>query len=209
MPTSAWVLVAMLGLLAGCDETDAKPDDAAPADEAKPEQAKSADETKAKAERKVHHLPPEEVDGKQPEPEGKPKAETRPLDPKPSASSKLLTLEDRSPAVKGGMLVENVGVAAMAGRFAPNLAAGCEAPCWQPAPMWPKQPTESTIEFEVFRGKTLLTKDAKRLGKFRVTGVPTGARTEVVVGFGVQDGAIKAHAKVRSTDAELTLEPVD
>ena len=198
------LLVAALGLVAACDDNKDEDDKAAPAPEAQVEGAKEAS---PKPQRKLDP-PPEEVDA---EPKGKPKALSAALDPSPGEGTTLVTLEAKSPAVKGGQLVENVGVAAVAGRFAPNLAVGCKAPCWQPAPMWPKDPTESTVEFEVFRGKTLMTKDAKSLGKYRVTSVPAptdASRTEVVVGFGVENGAIVAHAKVRATGAALLLERI-
>lgn len=203
------VYAATLSLLGGCDGAEGSNDAEARADESpSPGRVAETAKTEPKPKRRVDPLPPEEVDA---QPEGKPKA-AAPLDPTPGEDAKLVTVEAKSPAVKGGQLVENVGVAAVAGRFAPNLAVGCKAPCWQPAPMWPKDPTESTVEFEVFRGKTPMTKDAKNLGKYRVTSVPapTGSsRTEVVVGFGVVDGAIVAHAKVRATGAELPLERVD
>lgn len=201
------MLVATLGLLSACD--DKKDDDEGATPGSDPQVEGKADaKTESKAKRRVDPLPPEEVDA---QPEGAPKA-AAPLDPTPGENTKLVTVESSSAAVEGEQLVENVGVAAVAGRFAPNLAAGCKTPCWQPAPMWPKTPSESTIDFEVFRGKTLLTKDAKRLGAFRVTSVPAptdSPRTEVVIGFGVADGAIVAHARVRATGAELPLERVD
>lgn len=206
------LLIATLGLLSACDDKKEAEDGAAPASEEQAEETKAKNE-RAKPERKINHLPPETVDGKMARPQGAPEAEgAEPIDPVPAAGAELVTLEAKSPAVKGGQLVENVGVAAVAGRFAPNLAVGCKAPCWQPAPMWPKKPTESTVEFEVFRGKSLMTKDAKSLGKYRVASVPAptdSPRTEVVVGFGVENGAIVAHAKVRATGAVLPLERVD
>ena len=212
MPRRLLVLVATLGLSSACDDKKGDGDEAAPPAEEQAVQSK-AEDTKAKPERKINHLPPETVDGKMAKPEGAPEAQgAGPLDPAPGEGTKLVTIEAKSPAVKGGQLVENVGLAAVAGRFAPNLAIGCKAPCWQPAPMWPKKPTESTVEFEVFRGKTLMTKDGRSLGKYRVTSVPApteSRRTEVVVGFGVENGAIVAHAKVRATGAELPLERVD
>lgn len=131
-----------------------------------------------------------------------------PLDPKPAKSTTLVTVEASSAAAKADKLVQNVGLETFGQRLAPILATGCEAPCWQPAPMWPSSADETFVDFKLYRGKGQTTKGATMLGTFRVSEIPkpkAGPHSEIVVGLGVVDGAVVAHAKLRATGASLPL----
>lgn len=131
-----------------------------------------------------------------------------PVDPKPGEATTLLTIEQGSPAGRGGKVAQSVGLELPGDRFAPTLSSGCALPCWQPIPMWPKDPTETTVDFTLFRGKGPTTSGATKLGRYRVSSVPKaepGSHSEVVVGLGIVDGSIVAHAKLRATGAALPL----
>ncbi|MBL4683093.1 MAG: hypothetical protein JKY37_00775 [Nannocystaceae bacterium] len=145
-------------------------------------------------------------------PKPKPSNPIRPIDPVPTDGAALLTVEARTPAAAKGKLTQNVGPALPGGRVAPTLAVGCAAPCWQPLPIWPKTPEETSVSFTLYRGKGSLVEGAKKLGTFQVHAVPKpkpGTHAEVIVGIGVVDGNLVAHATLRATGAVLPLRASD
>lgn len=145
-------------------------------------------------------------------PKPSPTNPTRPIDPVPADGATLLTIEARTPAVTKGKLTQNVGPALPNGRVVPMLATGCVAPCWQPLPIWPKTPEETSVGFTLYRGRGSSVDGATKLGAFQVDSVPKpkpGTHAEVVVGVGIVDGKIVAHATLRATGAALPLRASD
>lgn len=129
------------------------------------------------------------------------------IDPTPGADTKLLVLEARTPAVgRDGRLREAIGIESTPGRFVATLPPGCEAPCWKGARVWTRTADQSTLDVTVFRGRGGFTKSATKVGKYRIEDIPTGGeRQELLLVFGIVDGALKAYARVRDDGTQLTL----
>ena len=178
--------------------------DQAPATPAeKPKRFTSADLEKPLSERP----PPEPPKDRPHQPGMRPE---KAVDPTPTADTELIVLEAGTPAVgRDGRLKESVGIEAMPGRFVATLKPGCEAPCWKGARVWTRTADEPTLDVTVYRGKGAFTNKATKIGKYRIGDIPTGGpRKELLLVFGVVDGALKAYARVRDDGTQLSLRPV-
>lgn len=195
-------LLILAGALLATSACDAAKEPASAAPTARPDTNADRSQGPAEAEPKPVHA----IDSTQeamPEP-----SQPKPLDPTPTASTTVLTLEAATPAARGGKIVLNVGVPVPGGRVAPTLSIGCALPCWQPIPMWPKRPEDDTVEFSLMRASATSGEEAHDLGTYVVGSVPAppaGTRAEVVVGIGVVDGDLVAHARLRSTGVAVPL----
>lgn len=98
-----------------------------------------------------------------------------------SIDSSVVRVEERSPAIEGGELVESIGIETLGGVFTPLLNRGESVPCQVTEVFATAADGQEQIELRLFRGTATLVRDASSLGRYEVSGLPKRDRGKVRV----------------------------
>jgi molecular chaperone DnaK len=111
-----------------------------------------------------------------------------------SAATPVVTIEVEpdSLAIRGGELVESIGIETLGGVFTPLLEVGCRIPCEATNTFSTTADNQTEISVSLFRGTEELAIQNHSLGEFVVTEIPAATRGEPQVAITVRadSGAI-------------------
>ena len=116
-----------------------------------------------------------------------------------STPSRII-VENASPALRDGQLVEDVGIETLGGVFTPLLARGTVAPAEVTEGFATATDDQAQLKLRMFRGVSKQVSDNHALGTFVVSGLPKGSRGKVTVdiSFGVTKDAVYLQVRERS-----------
>lgn len=102
--------------------------------------------------------------------------------PPPTGSA----IEVRSPAVRNGVLTQNVGIETLGHRLTPYLTAGCQLPCVSSSTFSTTEDSQAEITLHVLRGDSGQADGQHSLGRYAISGFPAQPRgvPQVLVIFG-------------------------
>lgn len=102
--------------------------------------------------------------------------------PPPTGSA----IEVRSPAIKDGILTQNVGIETLGERLTPYLTAGCQLPCVNSSTFSTTEDSQAQITLHVLRGDSGKSDRQHSLGSYAISGFPAQPRgvPQVLVIFG-------------------------
>lgn len=102
--------------------------------------------------------------------------------PPPTGSA----LEFRSPAIKDGILTQNVGIETLGHRLTPYLTAGCQLPCVNSSTFSTTEDSQALITLHLLRGDSGQAGGQHSLGRYAISGFPPQPRgiPQVLVIFG-------------------------
>jgi molecular chaperone DnaK (HSP70) len=92
-----------------------------------------------------------------------------------------LVVERDTPAVAQGRLRQDIGIETLGGAFTPLLNRGQRVPCQTTETFSTASDDQGEITVHLFRGIAKLARDATRLGRFTIGGLPRRARGKVQV----------------------------
>ena len=118
--------------------------------------------------------------------------------PAAPADPALLELERHSPAVRGGRLVEDVGLETLGGVFTPLLLRNQAVPVEKTETFSTAADNYDEIEIKLFRGVEAIARKNTLVGRFAVSGLPRAPRgaVKVAVTFSIKaDGTITVTAR--------------
>ena len=121
--------------------------------------------------------------------------------PAAPADPALLELERHSPAVRGGRLVEDVGLETLGGVFTPLLQRNQTVPVEKTETFSTAADNQDQIEIRLFRGVETIARANALVGRFVIAGLPKLPRgtVKVAVTFSIAaDGTITVTARERS-----------
>lgn len=95
-------------------------------------------------------------------------------------------IEAGSPAIKGGVMTQSMGIETMGQRLTPFLTAGCQVPCVNSSTFSTSEDNQTEITLRVLRGDSGQAGSHHSLGRFAISGFPARARgvPQVLVIFG-------------------------
>jgi molecular chaperone DnaK len=129
----------------------------------------------------------------------------------PAPAQIPLVVENDSPLVgSDGVTREALGMETLGGILAPLIPAGTKVPSSKSATFSTVENGQTQIAVVLFRGKTDLTSQAHRLGRFRVTiaGAPRGtARIEITFSVSGRRILLSARDLARGTDLPVERAP--
>jgi len=125
------------------------------------------------------------------------------------AYAEPITVESPTPgATKAGRLVENVGIETLGGMLTPLAEIGCQLPCAVTKVFSTADDKQAEIKLSLFRGKSKLVADARRLGSFAVVGIPLLPRGQphIAITLKILRGRITLEAVDQQSGAQLNIE---
>lgn len=123
------------------------------------------------------------------------------VQPKPVAPPAFLELEAHSPAVRGGRLVEDVGLETLGGVFTVLIARDQALPAAKTETFTTAADGQRQVEIRLLRGVAKLARENTPVARFAVDGIPAAPRATITieVTFCVaDDGAISVKARERA-----------
>ena len=119
-----------------------------------------------------------------------------------------IVVEPGSEAIsQDGTLREPIGIETLGGVLTPLLAKGCKLPCAVSETFSTAEDDQDQILIHLFRGRAALSKSARSLGTFEISGIAPMARGEprILVEFKADQGGITLKAADRHGESRLSL----
>jgi molecular chaperone DnaK len=118
--------------------------------------------------------------------------------PGPDTAARVV-VEDRSPAIGSGLLVEDIGIETLGGVFTVLLARGVRVPASKTEVFSTATDNQNQIEIRLYRGGARMAAQNISLGRFVVTNIPAAPRglPNIEVTFRADGNAIALEARDR------------
>lgn len=128
-----------------------------------------------------------------------------------SSSAVTVVVEENSPAVQGGVLIENIGIETLGGVFTPLLHSGCNLPCELSRVFSTADDNQSQITITLIRGSEKMANIGKKLGRYKISGIALAPRgvPKIEVIFQVSRGNILLSVKDKENRSNLKLVKVE
>jgi len=119
--------------------------------------------------------------------------------PSSSSGSARAIVEERSPAVGSGVLVQDIGIETLGGTFTVLLARGASVPAFKMEVFSTASDSQEEIEIRLYRGIEPMVVHNASLGRFVVSNIPAAPRgvASVEVTLRVDGEAISIEARDR------------
>jgi Hsp70 protein len=85
-------------------------------------------------------------------------------------------VESSSPAIREGVLTQNLGIETLGERFTPLLPTGCRLPCVKSSTFSTTEDSQPQITLHVLRGDSGRVADQHSLGTYSISGFPIAGR---------------------------------
>jgi molecular chaperone DnaK len=118
-----------------------------------------------------------------------------------------VTVEEQSPAIVDGVLVEPVGIETLGGVFTQLLPQQCRLPCGRTEVFSTAADNQLEVRITLFRGQAKMAAQAHPLGTFVVQGLAPAPRGQpaIAVTFNAADHRIELRAVDRKAGRRLSI----
>jgi molecular chaperone DnaK (HSP70) len=101
-------------------------------------------------------------------------------------------IEEYSPAIADGSLMEDIGIETLGGVFTPILPKGTKLPCRVSNVFSTAHDNQEFLSISLYRGKKDLVKENLPLGEFEIRGIPPAPKgiPEIKITLGARDQEI-------------------
>lgn len=103
-----------------------------------------------------------------------------------------VVVERKSPAAKGKVLSENIGIETLGGVLTPLLETGCSLPCTLSQIFSTAEDNQDQITITLVRGSSKMANEGVNLGRYQISGIAPAPRgtPQIKVVFGASKGNI-------------------